>query len=44
MKYGTCVRCLAEWQPKEYWNSKAMIYYKGCTVCGNMSYWSGGEK
>lgn len=33
MKYGTCIRCLAEWQPKEYWNSKAMIYYKGCIIC-----------
>lgn len=41
-EYGICTKCLLPWYAEKYWNSKYQIWYKGCSKCRSMLYWSGG--
>ena len=42
MNYGICTKCLSDWIPVKYWNGKYKIWFKGCSKCKTMTYWSGG--
>lgn len=43
MRLGACTKCMLDFIPKDYFDNKNKIWYKGCEKCTNRSFWSGGK-